>query len=80
MCSQTHALSQRTDHLSQTSAVNLSKRTEKIILLIMDEEITLREKKRQRCWSLLKNVREEIGEDLATEAKRINFEEKKLQI
>lgn len=44
----------------------------------MDEEITLR-KKWQRCWSLF-NVREEMGEGLAAEAKRINFKEKKLKI
>lgn len=59
-----------------TSAVNLPKRIEETILLIMDEAITLRGKK-QRCWSLL-NVREEMGEGLAVEAERINFKEKKL--
>ena len=37
-----------------TSAVNLSKRTEKIILLIMDEEITLREKKGKDVGQYLK--------------------------
>lgn len=51
-----------------TSAVNLSKRTEEIKLLFMGEEITLREKKRQGCWSLPKmNAREKTVEGLAAE-------------
>ena len=51
-----------------TFAVNLSKRTEKIILLIMGEEITFKGKKRQGCWSLPKiNAREKTVEGLAAE-------------
>lgn len=50
-----------------TFAMNLSKRTEDIIFLIMDEEITLGGKK-GRCWSVPKiNAREKTAQDLAAE-------------